>query len=70
MFKLNDIVNSNIAFASSFVDLKVVGWKSYEKALNAYTHGFYSNQLAKATEGVEKLAETMKKTMERTKNYV
>jgi hypothetical protein len=70
MFKLNDIANSNIAFASSFVDLKVVGWKSYEKALNTYTYGFYSNQLTKATEGVEKLAETMKKTMERTKNYV
>lgn len=70
MFKLNNLVDSNIAFANSFVDLKVVGWKSYEKALNAYTYGYYSNQLAKATEGVEKLAETMKKTMERTKNYV
>ena len=70
MFKLNNIVDSNIAFVSSFVDLKVVGWKAYEKALNAYTYGFYSNQLAKSTEGVEKFAETMKKTMERTKNYV
>jgi hypothetical protein len=70
MFKLNNLVDSNIAFASAFVDLKVVGWKSYEKALNAYTYSYYSNQLAKVTEGVEKLADTMKKTMERTKNYV
>jgi hypothetical protein len=70
MFKLNNIVDSNIAFVNSFLDLKVVGWKAYEKALNVYTYGFYSNQLAKTTEGVEKFAETMKKTMERTKNYV
>jgi hypothetical protein len=70
MFKLNNIIDSNVAFVSAFVDLKVVGWKAYEKALNAYTYGYYSNQLTKATEGVEKLAETMKKTMERAKNYV
>jgi hypothetical protein len=70
MFKLNNIIDSNVAFVNSFVDLKVVGWKSYEKALNAYNFGYYSNQLTKEKEGVEKLADTMKKTMERTKNYV
>lgn len=70
MYKLNSVIDHNIKFFNSFVDLKVVGWKSYEKALNAYTHGFYSNQLENSTVAVEQFANNLKKTMEGVKAYV
>lgn len=70
MFKLNQTVDHNVKFLEAFIDLKVEGWKSFEKALNAYTSGYYSNQLENMTVGVEQFANNLKKTMEGVKAYV
>lgn len=70
MFKLNQTVEHNIKFIEAFIDLKVQGWKAYEKAFNAYTGGYYSNQLENMTVGVEQTASVMKKIMEGAKAYV
>ena len=69
-YKLNNVVDNNINFINAFIDLKVTGWKSYEKALNAYTNGFFSNQLENSTVIVEQTAKNMKKMMEGAKAYV
>lgn len=47
----------NAKFYNSFVDLKVVGWKSYAKALNDYTFNFYKSELETMTDNVEKFAD-------------
>ncbi len=70
MYKLNTVIDHNIRFINAFIDLKVEGWKAYEKALNTYTHSFYSNQLENSTVAVEQFAKTLKKTMEGVKAYV
>ena len=53
-------VDHNKNFYDAFVDLKVVGWNTYSKALNAYTMNFYKDQLATMDEAVEKTAMVMK----------
>lgn len=60
MYTLKSIVKHNAAFVDAFVDLKVEGWKSFEKALNAYTYSFYKDQVAKATEAVNMTAKNLK----------
>lgn len=54
------LMDHNKTFYDEFVGLKVVGWKTYSKALNAYTMNFYKDQLATMDEAVEKLALVMK----------
>jgi hypothetical protein len=53
-------VDHNKKFYDAFVDLKVVGWNTYSKALNAYTMNFFKDQLATMDEAVEKTAMIMK----------
>lgn len=66
MYTLKSIAKHNINFVDSFIDLKVVGWKSFEKALNAYTYGMFAEQLQKSTENVEKFAKMLKTANEKT----
>lgn len=56
----NQLVEHNKKFYDAFVDLKVTGWKSYSKALNSYTLGFFKEQLISVDNAVEKTATTMK----------
>lgn len=54
------LVNHNKAFFDAFVDLKVVGWKSYSKAFNAYTFNFYKTQMNSLDNAVDQLGDIMK----------
>lgn len=54
------LVSHNLKFYDAFIDLKVVGWKTYSKALNEYTFGFYKAQLEQSDELVDQLGENMK----------
>jgi len=62
MFPLNfnQAVDHNKTFWESMVDLKVEGWKSYSKAVNAYTNSFYKTQLDTVDTTVEKIGSVMK----------
>ena len=60
VFNLNQLISHNKNFYNSFVDLKVVGWKSYSKALNLYTNNFFKAQLDDCDKAVEKLGKDMK----------
>lgn len=62
IYNYEQLVKHNLKFYDSFVDLKVTGWKSYTKALNEYTQGFFKTQLEKSDEQIEVLGETMKST--------
>lgn len=53
-------VKHNKAFSDAFVDLKVVGWKSYSKAVNAYTFNFLKTQMTSLDNAVEQLGDIMK----------
>ena len=48
IYNQEQLVKHNLKFYDSFVDLKVVGWKTYSKAMNEYTMGFFKNGLEKA----------------------
>lgn len=54
------LVDHNKKFYDTFVELKVVGWNTYSKALNAYTMNFFKDQLVTMDEAVEKTAMIMK----------
>lgn len=54
------LVKHNKQFYDSFIELKLVGWNTYSKALNAYTFGFFKEQLDTANSNVEKVAKYMK----------
>ena len=56
------LIKRNLKFYNDFIDLKVIGWKSYSKAMNEYTLGFYSSALRSSDEAVERLGEAMKST--------
>lgn len=62
IYNQEQLIKHNLKFYDAFIDLKVVGWKSYSKALNEYTMGFYKTGLEKADETVETLGENMKST--------
>ena len=70
MFTLKAVAQHNAEFLDSFVDLKVEGWKTYEKAFNAYTYSFYKDTMTKATALVEKTAETMKSVSKKVVDHV
>ena len=62
IYNYNQLVNHNIKFYDAFIDLKVQGWKSYSKALDEYTQGFFIEQLKESDKLVEAIAQTMKST--------
>ena len=66
MYTLKALAKHNISFVDSFIDLKVEGWKAYEKAANAYTYGFYADALTKQTAAVEKFAKFVKEANAKT----
>ena len=59
-FTYNQFKEHNTAFMNAFVDLKVEGWKSYAKALDSYTNGFFKAQLNETTEAVVSVGDKMK----------
>jgi len=62
IYNQEQLIKHNLKFYDAFVDLKVVGWKTYSKALNEYTQGFFRVSLEKSDETVETLGESMKST--------
>lgn len=66
MYTLKALAKHNVDFIDSFIDLKVEGWKAYEKAANAYTYGFYADTLKKQSEEVEKFAKFVKEANKKT----
>lgn len=62
IYNQEQLIKHNLKLYDAFVDLKVVGWKTYSKALNDYTFGFFRASLEKADEQVETLGENMKST--------
>jgi len=60
IFNYNQWQDHNSAFYKSMVDLKVEGWKSFTKAVNAYTNSFFKTQLDETDNTVEKLGKVMK----------
>ena len=60
IYNYDQLVKHNLKFYDTFVDLKVTGWKTYSKAMNEYTQGFFKAQLEKSDEAVDSLGETMK----------
>ena len=63
ILNLNQFISHNIDMVDSFIDLKTQGWKSYSKALNQYTFGFYKQQLDNMDESVVNMAKEMKSVM-------
>lgn len=62
IYNQEQLIKHNLKFYDAFIDLKVVGWKTYSKALNDYTLGFFKTGLEKTDEVVDNLGETMKST--------
>jgi hypothetical protein len=62
IYNQEQLIKHNIKFFDSFIDLKVVGWKSYSKALNEYTFGFFKTSLESTDESIENIGKTMKST--------
>jgi hypothetical protein len=60
ILNFKQLVDHNKTFWDSFVDLKVVGWNTYSKAVNAYTMNFYKDQLTTMDEAVAKSSKIMK----------
>lgn len=60
IYNQEQLIKHNIKFYDTFIDLKVVGWKTYSKAVNDYTFGFFKDSLDKSDESVEALGEKMK----------
>lgn len=54
------LVKHNKEFIDAFVDLKIVGWKTYSKALNKYTFNFFKTQIDSMDKSVDMLADIMK----------
>lgn len=50
----------NLTFFNEMIDLKLAGWNSYSKALDAYTMHQYSDQLKQLDSIIENLGESMK----------
>jgi len=56
----DQVIDHQKKFWNAMVDLKVDGWKAFSDAYDAYTMGFFKNQLKETTSQVEQLAEMMK----------
>ncbi len=62
IYNYTQLINHNVKLYDAFIDLKVEGWKSYSKALDEYTQGFFKEQLKESDNSVETIAKTMKST--------
>ena len=60
IFTYKQFMDHNKTFYEEMVDLKVTGWNTFSKAMNAYTFNFYKDQLKAMDEAVDKLASDMK----------
>ena len=60
IFTYKQLTDHNRTFFEEMVDLKVTGWNTFSKAMNAYTFNFYKDQLKAMDEAVHKLASDMK----------
>ena len=60
IFTYKQRTDHNRTFFEEMVDLKVTGWNTFSKAMNAYTFNFYKDQLKAMDEAVDKLASDMK----------
>ena len=55
IYNYDQLIKQNLKLYDAFIDLKVTGWKTYSKAVNEYTQGFFKAQLEKSDESVEKI---------------
>lgn len=62
-FTLDAMHKANVDLTKAFIDLKMVGYKSYADALNSYTSGFFKRQLEDSKVAVETLGDNMKKAV-------
>tara|TARA_E500000178_G_C16628809_1_gene576707 strand:- start:369 stop:569 length:201 start_codon:yes stop_codon:yes gene_type:complete len=60
IFTYKQLTDHNRTFFEEMVDLKVTGWNTFSRAMNAYTFNFYKDQLKAMDEAVDKLASDMK----------
>lgn len=60
IYNYDQLIKQNLKLYGAFIDLKVTGWKTYSKAVNEYTQGFFKAQLEKSDESVEKIGNDMK----------
>ena len=60
IYNYDQLIKQNLKLYDAFIDLKVTGWKTYSKAVNEYTQGFFKAQLEKSDESVEKIGNDMK----------
>tara|TARA_Y100000389_G_C17406488_1_gene488380 strand:+ start:1014 stop:1217 length:204 start_codon:yes stop_codon:yes gene_type:complete len=63
LFTQKQFLDHNQGFIDEMVNLKVTGWNTYSKALNAYTFNFYKDQLSAMDKQVQALGENMKEFM-------
>jgi hypothetical protein len=59
-----DVQNKYMDFLTRFVDLKVVGWRSYSQSLDTLTSSFFHRQIQEADERVDYLGRFMKTMIE------
>ena len=57
---LDQLIAHNKKFTDAFVDLKLVGWKSYSKAVNDYTFNFFKKQMTELDTAVETFGKSLK----------
>jgi hypothetical protein len=67
IYNYDQLISHNLKFYDTFIDLKVVGWKTYSKAMNEYTQGFYRAQLEQSDKLVETLGDNMKSIFSKAK---
>jgi hypothetical protein len=60
IYNYDQLIKQNLKLYDTFIDLKVTGWKTYSKAVNEYTQGFFKAQLEKSDESIEKIGNDMK----------
>lgn len=59
-YNVTNVVSDSIRFHNSFVDLKVQGFKSFNKAFNELTYNFYLPLTSKLEEQVVDMGNVMK----------
>lgn len=53
IYNYDQLVKHNKKFYDEFVELKLVGWNSYKKALNDYTFNFFKSQINEVDKAVQ-----------------
>lgn len=59
-YNVKNVVSDSIRFHNSFVDLKVQGFKAFNKAFNELTYNFYLPLTSKLEEQVVDMGNVMK----------